>query len=650
MPCGMASAPAAPAPAGPPQPFYRTPLFAVLAITAAALLAYHNSFAVPFVFDDEPSILSNRTIRSLWQAWWPPQGEGITVSGRPLLSFTLAVNYAISGTQAWSYHAVNLLIHVAAGMVLFDVVRRTLLRPRLAPRFGAHAGELALLTAALWTLHPLQTESVTYIVQRAESLMGLLYLLTLWCFIRSVNPDASPQWSRWAFVACLLGMATKEVMVTAPLIVALYDRTFVAGSWREVWVRRRVFHLALGSTWLVLFALVLSTSGRGGTAGFGTPVTSLAYALTQIDAVAYYLRLTVWPAPLVFDYGRVLVESWREILWPALLLLLLGGAAIREGWRGSPAGFCGIAFFIILMPSSSVVPVATQTMAEHRMYLPLAAVVVLTVSSAYRFFGKKGMTVLAAAAVVLAAVTVVRNEDYASTISLYEDTVAKCPSNARAMALLANYYRQAGRLEDARKWLERSLALEPGVRPVLNNLGTVWQELGQPGKAVTCFQQALALEPGDTATLNNLGNALILSGRAPEGIAQLESALRIAPDSWATRANLANALAQSGRMPEAAICFEALLQARPDDAETHSTYGDVLMALNRRDEAIAQLAAAARLQPDDADLHVRFGTALGRAGRLREALEQFQAALRLDPTNASARQNAALAQRRLERN
>ena len=221
---------------------------AVLAVTAAAGLAYHNSFAGPFIFDDDSSIKDNPTIRSLAWAWWPPQGYGATVSGRPLLNFTLGINYAMSGTAVWSYHLVNLLIHTVAGGVLFDVVRRTLRQSGMAARFAGDSLPLALATALIWTVHPVQTEAVTYVIQRAESLVSLLYLLTLWCFVRSTEPGAPGKWRPLALAACLLGMAAKEVMVTAPVMVALYDRIFVAGSWRQVWARRGRFHLALAAT------------------------------------------------------------------------------------------------------------------------------------------------------------------------------------------------------------------------------------------------------------------------------------------------------------------------------------------------------------------------------------------------------------------
>jgi len=151
-------------------------------IAAGAIAVYSRTFSVPFLFDDGPAIVDNRTIRHLSTAFWP--APDTTAGGRPILNLSLAINYAISGTAVWSYHALNLAIHVLAGLTLFGIVRRT-----LAPRAGSAASLTAFSAALLWTLHPLQTESVTYIVQRAESLMGLFYLLTLYCFIRGAEPD-----------------------------------------------------------------------------------------------------------------------------------------------------------------------------------------------------------------------------------------------------------------------------------------------------------------------------------------------------------------------------------------------------------------------------------------------------------------------------
>ena len=183
-----------------------------LLVIVAGLLAYHNSFTGPFIFDDTFSIKENPTIRHLWPIWQslsPPHRGGLAVEGRPVINLSVAINYALGGYAVWGYHAFNLMVHILAGLTLFGLVRRTLVQPRLRERFGSVANELALATAVLWVVHPLQTESVTYIIQRAESIMGLFYLLTLYCFVRGVESRRRGLWSGLSVTACALGMASK---------------------------------------------------------------------------------------------------------------------------------------------------------------------------------------------------------------------------------------------------------------------------------------------------------------------------------------------------------------------------------------------------------------------------------------------------------
>ena len=172
---GIKSIPDSPTSSGPePVPPGRWLVFGGgVAVALAALAVYHNSFSGPFVLDDVPTIPENSTLRDLSRALSPPADAG--VGDRPVLNLTFALNYALGGTAVWGYHAVNLLIHALAGIVLFGLVRRTLQRPGLRERYGADALPLGLAVAVLWTVHPLQTEAVTYISERAESLMGLFY-------------------------------------------------------------------------------------------------------------------------------------------------------------------------------------------------------------------------------------------------------------------------------------------------------------------------------------------------------------------------------------------------------------------------------------------------------------------------------------------
>ncbi|HEX7598176.1 MAG TPA: hypothetical protein VF518_08170, partial [Polyangia bacterium] len=302
---------------------------AVGLLVAAIVAAYANSFHGPFLFDDVPSIIENQSIRSLGSLQVlaaPP--DAITTAGRPVVNLSLAINYAIGGLAVEGYHVVNLALHILAALALFALVRRTLLLPTLSAQFGAAATGLALAVALLWAVHPLQTESVTYVVQRAEAIVGLFYLLTLYCFLRGATADRGRAWYAAAVGACALGMASKEVMVSAPLVTVLFDRTFLAGSFRESLRRRWRLWLAMAATWALLALLHHLSRNRGGSAGFGLGMTAWAYARTQFGCIMHYLRLTVWPTPLVLDYGYPIARTAAEIVPYALGVFVLIAATV----------------------------------------------------------------------------------------------------------------------------------------------------------------------------------------------------------------------------------------------------------------------------------------------------------------------------------
>jgi len=494
-----------PVTSGPPGVASRWTISIAAGVLVVAVLAANwNSFAGPFVFDDLGSIVENPTIRALGRALSPPHEQGVTVGGRPLLNLSFALNYAVSGNAVWSYHALNLAIHLAAALTLFGVMRRTLLRPQMRERFGAIATPLALTTAALWALHPLQTESVTYIVQRAESLMGWFYLFALYAFVRATEgepSDAQPParhralWRVLSIGACALGVATKETMVSAPLIVLLYDRTFVSGNFRAAWRERRGYYVALAATWIPLAWLALGTGGRGGTAGFDTAVSAWTYALTQCGAVAHYLRLVFWPQPLVFDYGVNMVRHAADVALPALLVVSLLGAIVVALVRRPALGFLGAWFFAVLAPSSSFVPIASQPVAEHRMYLPLAAVLALLVPVAGAWLGRWILWVWLVAGIICGALTWRRNETYRTELALWSDTVLHRPGNARAQSNLGNALLAVGRAADAVPHYEEALRLNPDYADAENNLGRALVELGRPADAIPHLEAALRAKP-----------------------------------------------------------------------------------------------------------------------------------------------------------
>jgi tetratricopeptide (TPR) repeat protein len=572
--------------------------FIPLLVAAVMLLAYQNSFTGPFVFDDVGAIPQNNTIRHLWQIWdvlSPPASAG--VGGRPVVNFSFALNYAFGGTSVSGYHALNLVIHILAALTLFGIVWRTLLQPSLSKRFGAVAQGLALATAIIWAVHPLQTEAVTYISQRSESLMGLFYLLTLYCFIRGTESQGAGPWFVLSVVACLLGMATKEVMVTAPLMVLLYDRTFVAGSFRAAWTQRWRVYLGLGCTWFLLGFLMAGLHRRG--VGYGLGITWQEYPLTECLVVVKYIWLALWPHPLIFDYAMVMnIQHAAGAIPYALILVLLAAGVVVALKRWPAIGFIGAWFYVILAPTSTVVPIAYQPMAESRMYLPLAAIVVLAVMAIYALAGRRTVAVATMLAVGLGVLTWRRNEDYRSALAIWGDTVAKWPENPRAHNNFGDTLSQIGNVTEAIRQYEQAVRLKPDYAEAQNNLGATLGHTGRMAESIEHLEQALRIDPNYAEARSNFANALRQSGRVPEAIEQYEQALKIDPNMAGTHYNLAATLEQTGRLPDAIGHYEQALRIDPEMVGADFTLGLALMRVGRFQDALRHFDQALRIKPD----------------------------------------------------
>lgn len=611
-------------------------------LAVSVFLAWSNSFTIPLVFDDIPSLAGNANIEQLWPLSIPlsPPPGGATVAGRPLINFTFALNYAIGGRNYWSYHLGNILIHVLAALTLMGIVRRTLMTRPLQDRFADSADNLAFASAAVWALHPLQTESVTYLAQRAESLASLLAFLTLYCFTRgALLPDRSAQRRLWLMSAvsvCLAGMASKETMAVVPVLVLLYDRTFVSGSWTAAWRTHWRWHTALAATWLLLAWLVAHTGNRGGTAGYGSTLTALDYAQFQPRAILHYLRLSFWPSPLVFDYGEIIAQPADGFILSAVIVALLAGGTLWALLHRPELGFTFAAFFLLLAPSSSLVPVVTQTMAEHRMYAPLAAVVALSVTALHRLLGRHALAATCVLIPLLAGLTHQRNRDYQSELSLWRDTAQKAPGNPRAFINLGSALDAAGRLPEALDAFSHGLALQPLHPEGHHNNGLALLRSGRPQEAVEQFTMAIRQAPLLAPPHFNLGNALAADGQYSAAVAAFREALRLRPDYPEAGINLGSALYHLGRFPEAEALYRSHLLTHPVSVEAHTNLANVLLSTGRTEEAFGHYEQALNLAPSHTGLRLIYGSALATAGRQAEAARQYRAVLRLQPDSVPA--------------
>lgn len=617
-------------------------------IVLAGMAAFGNSFSGSFVFDDHTSIIDNPSIRRLWPIWpvLSPPANGETVGGRPLLNLSFAVNYALDGLKTRGFHAVNLAIHILNGLFLLGIVRRTLRLPTVSSRLGGASLGPAFVAALLWTVHPLQTESVTYIAQRAESLAGWFFLLVMYCVVRGLESDRPARWYMAAVIGCWLGVAVKETVAVAPLVVLLYDRTFWSGSFCDSLRKRWGLYAGLVVGWILVAGLVFSSPTPVRYEGLTVP-DPWSYARSQPGVILYYLRLSLWPDPLCLDYDWPIAQTWMSIVPGMLAIGLLLGATViglmgRRGW-----GFLGAWFFLILSPTSIVVPLQ-QLAFEHRMYLPLAAVVTMVVIGVYvagqnladrigRGYRVATVVVLVTtAAVMLGVLTFRRNKVYRDEVLIWQDTLAKAPHNARAYYNLGVLNSKAGRWMKAVEYYQQTIRIQPDYAAAHGNLGIALANGDQLRDARDHYERALKINPDSVTIHNNLGTLLGQLGRNQEAKEHFQRAIELKPDYAEAYYNLATACAVSGDLNDAIMHYQQALRIQPEYLLAHNNLAILLAKVGRIDEAIGHHRESLQIKPDFAKAHNDWAMALILAGRIEEAIDHYQQAISIDPGSFSA--------------
>lgn len=618
-------------------------------VVIAGAAPYLASLDAPFVFDGVEFVEQNYRLRRAW-----PPGEALAATPRPLAAWTFALNHTLHGSDVRGYHVVNLVVHLAAALVLLGLIRRVLELPLLEARWSRWAWPLGALVATLWAVHPLGTSCVTYLYQRYESLMALGYLVSLYALIRGAGQQPpNRSWLMVSVVAAWASAACKEVAVTIPLAALTLDAVLICGSWGGALRQRWGYYLALCASWVLLATLVLTWAGEYQSAGLlDVPeVSAVEYLRTQPEVLLHYARLAVWPDVLCLDY------AWPVETSPAWIVgsgLVVGTVLLAGLWgvaRLRPWGVPIVLGFLALAPSSSVVPIRDLAF-EHRMYLPLAAMVAATVLVAWwlvaqlvrRFPAQRG-AVLSAAAVVAAGCVValgvrtwLRNDDYRDPVRLWTKNLAVRPENDRARYQLAFLLTDQGRYDEALHWVREAVARRPHDPAALNVEGAILLRQGRHDEAMAALRQALADNPDYVEARVNLSTALVEAGRAAEAVAEAEQAARTRPTTAARRAQIA-ALLMAGRAEEALAACDTLLSELPRDPEAYVLRGRGLAALGREADAAAAFARALEIDPLRAEAQNRWGVLLAARGDLDAATHRFRAALAARPSYVEARLN-----------
>lgn len=560
---------------------------AVTLLVLAGLLAYANSFTKAFVLDDSLWIVNNPDIADA--------SRYVTWGDRPVIKATIWLNYKFGKLNPPGYHAVNFAIHILAGLTLYGLVRRVLLLTRFAGHYDNTAPYLAFAVALLWVVHPLQTMSVTYVIQRAESMMGLFYLFAFYAWVRGAT-GGRWGWYAAALASFSLSNGCKQVAVTLPVVLLVFDRVFLAQSWRELCRQRWQPFLGLFLLWAVLsvgpaVTGAFSTDVTTGV-GFGIAITPVQYLLTESEVILHYLRLSVLPLRQAIDYiDWPIAKSFGDV-WQAFLVVsaMLAGTFVLLYLRPA-AGFVAFWFFAILAPTSSIMPLVDPAF-EQRMYLPLISVIVGLVFGVHALIARAswtdsakttvGVVALSVAATLLTGLTFIRNETFRSEMVTWETASRVRPNNPRPWLALAALSINAGDLPRAAETINTADRIDSPYRFPLQVQQAAW--LSMAGQ----LPQAEALY----AALAGLDYNPFASPRVYR--------------------NLAWVLLARGKPDEAAAILRKLIEKQPQVAENHLSLAAVELAAGHQQQAHAAAAEAVRLNP----VYPRQAAALARASVL----------------------------------
>lgn len=575
-------------------------LMAAVVLALAVFVTYSNTVTVPFVFDDIWAIEKNANIRRLWPLTTAMTGPlDSSVDGRPLVCLTLAINYAISGLDTWSYHVVNILIHIGAALALFSIIRRVLLLPGMRERFGNEAFWFAWACALLWALHPIQTQAVTYVVQRTGTMMSLFYLLTVLYFLRAIEADPAhrPWWQAASVVAAYLGMTCKEDMITAPFMVLFLDMVFVSRSALRPLRERPIFYAALFSSVGFLAILIMTASRLDSISPEITGNKTIENLKMQANVVAHYLGLTVWPANLRVDYAWPPAPRLQDFL-PAAASVVTVMAASLLALRFIPGlGFLGCAFFGMIAPLT-LAPVMRNVGYEHRIYLPIAPLVILLVlagrailDSTWRALASPTPRVrawLAASAIAIAAAaygtrSLLRNAEYNDPVKLWADVLKDQPYNIRALNNLGGAHFNNGNLDKALECYRRLLNIKgPNDTSALYNIGTTLSVAQRPVEAAQFLERCIKIKPDNVEALVNLGNVYLNINDKQKAYAVYQKAIALAPRHPNALFNLAVIAADQGRFEEALQLVNRCLENDPRHDRAPSLRAKILQNLRKK--------------------------------------------------------------------
>jgi tetratricopeptide (TPR) repeat protein len=648
---------------------------AAVLLAAVGFIIYSNTLNSPFVFDDIITIEDNSSIRMTEFSVRNIVTGAIGYSkNRPISMLSFAFNYYFGRYNVVGYHLVNILIHIANGVLLFfllEITRTIYSRQRSVPLKlePFTVTSLSFCTALLWLAHPVQTQSVTYIVQRMNSMGAMFYILALFLYAKgrlahlsanqvtdnqSANERQNKHWHHYYFwhlgcaLAAVFALGSKESTVSLPFFIFLYEWYFFQNL-NIIWLKKSLKYIAVIVVLFGLIAFIFLGSEplvklkalRDFSEGQFTMGQRL---LTQTRVVVYYLSLLGYPHPsrLNLDYDFPLSYSLMNPSATLLSLTVIIGLIILGVYLAKKErliSFSILWFFGNLVIESSVIPLAL--IFEHRLYLPSMLLFLIPVTLGHRYIKLIWLRagVFCLVIVVLCVWTYQRNRVWENDLSLWADVVKKSPNKVRSQLNLGLALANRDRLDEAISHYLKSIQLDPNYAYAYNNLGVALKEQGKLNEAIQYYRQALQIDPTYVEAINNLAGALEKQGQTREAAEYYRRAIELNPKNDKVHTNMGHVLVEQGKLDEAIEHYRKALQLNPNSAETLLNWGDALAKQGKTDQAINHFHKALQIDPDYAEAHNNLGGELLNQGKTDEALEHLSAALDLNPNLAEAHSN-----------
>lgn len=656
------------------KPYNKYILIAVLSLFC--LITYSNTFNSPFVFDGVSYIVENASIRnisdlkSIW-SFYP---------ARSLTFLTFAFNYSLHGLNPQGYHIVNLIIHLCSSLLVWWLAMLIFQTPRVKDKpISRYSCLIAFLSALVFTVHPIQTQSVTYIYQRSTIMVSMFYLLSLCLYVRARLSHANKTTFLLCYAGSLitasLGMFTKETMFTLPLVILLFELCFFKPSKKHNLRYIMPFLLLLLVVPLTIFLTrTVHFKKTGIFADKNIMLLPSYYILTQFRVFITYIKLILFPINQNLDYDYPIYHSLLQmpVLLSALFVAVIIGIGIRLFKRQPLLSFCILWFFITLLPESSIITL-NDVINEHRLYLPMAGASIFLITMLYYLLNKRPQFMLAVILIILlfySSLTYFRNIIWKDELTLWSDTVEKSPNKARvyngrgvayinkgqydkaladfsrALEINSNYaniyynrayaYTNKDEHEKAISDYSEAIKINPRDKEAYNNRGAAYGQKGQYDKAISDFTAALILNSKNSDLYNNRGTAFMKKGLYDDAISDFTEAIKIDPDYARAYCNRGTAYKEKNQYDKAISDYTEAIRANPKDAKAYNNRGVTRAVLKEYEKAISDYAKAIEIDEGYLDAYNNRAIAYTKTGQYDKAISDYTQILTIEPDYAKA--------------